>query len=96
MSEVLSTTGALDILPDVKSKSYFEIDYRAGQLLLVAGKYVGLIPINSRVVIDVRPKVALKGLLRILNLAEEEIGSLEFFNRSYKEIPEQDDNVCRS
>jgi 5-methylcytosine-specific restriction enzyme subunit McrC len=93
ISEVLSSTGALDILPDVLSKSYFEIDYRSGKLLLVAGKFVGLIPINSRVVIDVRPKLALKGLLRILNVAEEEIGSLDFFNRSYKDAPTPDDNV---
>jgi 5-methylcytosine-specific restriction enzyme subunit McrC len=93
ISELLSPTGALDILPEVLSKSYFEIDYRSGKLLLVAGKFVGLIPINSRVVIDVRPKLALKGLLRILNVAEEEIGSLDFFNRSYKEAPTPDDNV---
>lgn len=93
ISEILSPTGSLDILPDVLSKSYFEIDYRSGKLVLVAGKFVGLIPINSRVVIDVRPKLALKGLLRILNIAEEEIGSLDFFNRSYKESPRADDNI---
>jgi 5-methylcytosine-specific restriction enzyme subunit McrC len=93
IAAVLSPDGTLNILPEVLSKAYFDLDYRAGQLVLVAGKYVGLIPINDQVVIDVRPKVQLKGLLRILNVAEEEIGSLDFFNRFYKEIEDRDDNV---
>ncbi len=85
LSDVLTASGKLDILPSVVSKGYFDIDYRNGQLTLVAGKYIGLIPINDRVLIEVRPKAEMGDLLHILEIAEEDLGYLHFFERSYKD-----------
>ena len=46
ISEIVRDGGSLNILPTVKN--YFSIDYkpRTQKLSLVAGGYIGLIPIN--------------------------------------------------
>jgi 5-methylcytosine-specific restriction enzyme subunit McrC len=85
LNDLLTTSGTFDIWPTVASKGYFDIDYRGGRLVFKAGKFVGLIPINDRVVIDVRPKVSVSDLLHIVDVAEEEVSSLDFFSRPYKE-----------
>jgi 5-methylcytosine-specific restriction enzyme subunit McrC len=91
MDQILSATGSLDILPS--SRGYFDIDYRGNRLTLVAGRYIGLIPINNHVLIDVRPKMPIRSLLRLLDIAGEEIGALNFFERGYREEPGVDRNV---
>lgn len=91
VEQVFSATGSLDIFP--ASRGYFDIDYRGNRLTLVAGRYVGLIPINSRVWIDVKPKMPIQSLLRLLDTAGEEIGVLNFFERGYQEESGSDQNV---
>src|SRR4051812_40830235 len=91
LDQVLSANGSLDILP--ASKGYFDIDYRGNELTLVAGRYIGLIPINSRVLIDVKPKMQIQNLLRLIDIADEEIGVLKFFDRQYQENEEFNQNV---
>lgn len=91
LSQVLSSNGVLDILPS--SKGYFDIDYRGSRLILVAGRYVGLIPINSRVLIDVKPKMPIQNLLHLVDIAGEELGALNFFERGYPEKPTFDQSV---
>src|SRR5580700_10841231 len=81
LNDLLTTTGKFEIWPIVASKGYFDIDYRGGQLVFKAGKFVGLIPINDRVVIDVKPKVSVADLLHIVDVAEEEVSFLDFFTR---------------
>src|SRR5216684_7817826 len=90
LDHVLLPNGKLDILPAVMSKGYFDIDYRGDALSFVAGRYVGLIPINDRVLIDVKPKVPVKNLLRLIDIAGEELGVLHFFERDYREQPTLD------
>lgn len=85
LDQLLAASGKLEIMPSVAAKGYFDIDYRAGQLIFKAGKFVGLIPINDRVVIDVKPKIAVADLLHIVDVAEEEVPFLDFFVRSYRE-----------
>jgi len=82
---LLTQSGKFEIWPTVASKGYFDIDYRGGQLVFKAGKFVGLIPINERVVIDVKPKVSVADLLHIVDVAQEEVSFLEFFVRPYRE-----------
>jgi 5-methylcytosine-specific restriction enzyme subunit McrC len=60
---------------------------------LVAGKYIGLIPINSRILIDVRPKIRIDDLFRVLNVANEQLGALTFFERGYRQIEGPDENI---
>lgn len=93
VAELLTSSGKFDILPSVASKGYFDIDYRGGQLVFRAGKFVGLIPINDRVVIDVKPKVSVSDLLHIVDRAEEAVSYLDFFVRPYKERKETEESL---
>ncbi len=93
MNDLLTATGKFEIWPIVASKGYFDIDYRGGQLVFKAGKFVGLIPINDRVVIDVKPKVSVADLLHIVDVAEEEVSFLDFFIRPYKEQKGVEDSL---
>ncbi len=85
ITEVLSEEGVPNLFPEITAKGYFDIDYRRNQLVLVAGKFIGLIPINERVAINVQPKVGIPNLVHILSKSRESLDSLEFFERYYKE-----------
>lgn len=84
ISEVLAPNGALEIFPEVHSKGYFDLDFRGGELVLVSGKYVGHIPLNSRVLVDIRPKVGIVRLSQLLEKAHEPLQCLDFYKRAYK------------
>src|SRR5438105_4267605 len=49
----------LRLYPEVTAKGYFSVAANGAQLLLRAGHHIGLIPINDRVAIDVRPRIPL-------------------------------------
>ena len=82
---ILSDNGSPNIFPEVMSKGYFDIDFRRDELVLVAGKYIGLIPINDKVAINVQPKVGITSLVNIISKSREYIDSLHFFERYYQE-----------
>lgn len=86
ISEVIQEGGLLNILPTVKN--YFSIDYkpRNEKLSLVAGGYIGLIPINPGLAIDIRPKFSIANLTRVVSVAEDKFKTLEFFGRKYREV----------
>ncbi|MDB3962560.1 McrC family protein [Paracoccaceae bacterium] len=93
LSEVLHADGKLKINPEVQSKGFFDIDFRRGSLSIISGKYIGRIPLNSEIVIDVRPKIPVSNLVHILGTAEHKIGSLDFFDRPYEKASYESDNV---
>ena len=57
LSDLLNAKGRLRLNPDVESKGYFTVQLTKGAVRLQARGYVGLIPLNDRVVIDVKPRV---------------------------------------
>lgn len=85
ISEIVMEGGKLNILPNVKK--YFSIDYkpRNDKLSLVAGGFIGLIPINNELAIEIKPKFSISNLTRIVTLAGENFNSLSFFSRKYHE-----------
>jgi len=85
ISEVVKDGGKLNILPNVKK--YFSIDYkpRKDQLTLVAGSFIGYIPINDQLAIEIKPKFSVSNLTRIVSVAEDKFNTLGFFSRSYIE-----------
>lgn len=85
IKDILSEDGTPHIFPEIKSKAYFDIDFRGNQLVLVAGKYIGLIPINEWTAINVQPKVGVSSLVHIISKSREYLDSLHFFERYYKE-----------
>jgi len=83
----LFTGGKLDILAAVQNREYFDLRFKGDQLVLTAGKYVGLIPINRRVFIRVEPKVPVKNLLSILSAVDGDIVELDILDREYSLAP---------
>lgn len=85
ISEIVTEGGNLNILPSVKK--YFSIDYkpRKDKLTLVAGGYIGLIPINENLAIEIKPKFSISNLTRIVTIAEDRFNTLNFFSRKYQE-----------
>ena len=83
VAEVLRD-GDIDIIRDVQSRDYFDITFRGDRLTVTAGKYVGLIPLNDRVFIQVEPKVPVGNLLAILSAVEGEVAELSVLSRQYK------------
>lgn len=61
--------GEIDIFPEVQNQKYFEIRFRGRRLIVTAGKYVGFIPLNDRVVIYVQPKIPATNLVHLLAVA---------------------------
>lgn len=85
ISEVVREGGKLNILPYVKK--YFSIDYKPknDKLTLFAGGFIGLIPINNELAIEIFPKFSIANLTRIVTIAEDRFNTLSFFSKKYKE-----------
>lgn len=85
ISEVVRDGGKLNILPNVRK--YFSIDYKPkiDKLTLVAGGYIGLIPINHELAINIKPKFSISNLTRIVAIAEDNFNTLKFFAKKYRE-----------
>ncbi|MEK6299818.1 MAG: hypothetical protein AABO41_03780 [Acidobacteriota bacterium] len=62
---------------EVEDKGYFHVSFRGCELELAAGRYIGLIPINPQITIDVRPKLPVGNLARVIDLGQQVIDSLK-------------------
>lgn len=69
LSDLLDARGRLRLNPDVEAKGYFTIQLTKGLVRLQARGFVGLIPLNDRVVVDVRPRVPVANLGRLLRMS---------------------------
>lgn len=79
--------GEIDILPQVQGHDYFDIRFQGDRLRVTAGKYVGLIPLNQRVYIEVEPKMPVKNLMSILSAVGGELVELSVLEREYRTAP---------
>lgn len=57
---------SLAINEDVKGKDVYRVAFSKGQLRLTASSYVGVIPLNDYVVLQVRPRVPIANLTRMV------------------------------
>ncbi len=86
---------SLDIHPNVRN--FFSIDYKpkSNSLILFSGKYIGVIPINKNLFIDIKPKFSIVNLTRIISLSGEYLHTLAFFNRDYCKNTENSNVIYR-
>lgn len=63
-------TPYVDAFQEALARNYFSIRMKAGKLILQAGGYVGVIAVNGNLLLDIRPKVPLRSLERLLALAQ--------------------------
>ena len=76
--------GWFDVLPDVQGHDYFDIKFRRDRLTITAGKYVGLVPLNDRVFIQVEPKMPITNMLAVLSAVSGDIVELKALEREYR------------
>lgn len=69
----------------MQSRQYVEVRLRKDKLVLVAGHYLGLIPLNARYALHVVPKVPVENLIAVMTIAREEPEILEGLERLYRE-----------
>lgn len=82
-AEALMVDGQLDLYDEVIKGDYFRASFRGRDFHVQAGGCVGIIPLNDRVALDVRPRVPIDNLERLVNLAEHRPHSLKPHRRSY-------------
>lgn len=73
----------LDIFEEIKGKNYFQVYSRGADLVFQCGGYIGLIPINENVAIEVGPRVKISNLDHILQKADAAHNILTLINRGY-------------
>jgi 5-methylcytosine-specific restriction enzyme subunit McrC len=73
----------LSIYPEVLERDYISIRWKKGKPIFYAGGYVGVIPVNARFTLDVRPKVPLDNLERIIKLSNHSPFELSGLEREY-------------
>lgn len=74
----LMINGSLDFYPDVQSAGYFNFSLRGDQLVFLAGNHIGLIPLNSRIAIEVEPKTGRSNWLHIVGKARGTLKELKY------------------
>ncbi|AFQ49460.1 5-methylcytosine restriction system specificity protein McrC [Burkholderia cepacia] len=82
-SSLFMNGAELLVYPGVLERDYISIRWRKGRPVFFAGGYVGIIPVNDRLVLDVRPKVPLDNLERIIRLSNHAPYELSGLERSY-------------
>lgn len=82
LSELLQN-GRLEIYRQVEERGYFSLHFRGKELQLVAGPYVGLIPICPGVTINVQPRLPVANLARILEFSREALRAINEVDRTY-------------
>jgi 5-methylcytosine-specific restriction enzyme subunit McrC len=60
---------ALDIYPDVLNQNFFRLHLKSDRIIFQAAGFLGLIPLNDKVAIEVRSRVPIGNLERILHVA---------------------------
>lgn len=79
----LYADGFLDIYEDVAARGLIDISHRQGRLVVRATKFIGLIPLSRRVMIHVRPKVAIASVTRMLQRSGVLPAQLSGHTRNY-------------
>jgi len=81
----LIVNGRFQLYPSVEDNDFLSVNRKKTSLIFQAGRYIGLIPLNDYVMLDVRPRVPLKNLTRIMRIAEGTPRELDRFLSHYSE-----------
>lgn len=92
--DALLKEGRVDVYPEASGKGFFDIDYRGGDIVLVARSYVGLIPINDQIAIHVIPRFPIANLFYILQKADASLRYVSGHLRLYGIAPRVEENIA--
>jgi 5-methylcytosine-specific restriction enzyme subunit McrC len=79
----LTVAGSLDIFPQVEDRGLLFLQFRRRRVVVSAGPYVGLIPLTPHISIDVRPRLPVSNLARVLEAARGSLKSIQGVDRLY-------------
>lgn len=79
----LVTDGRIEVFPHVEEKGLLFLSFKKSRVTLSAGPFIGLIPLTPRISVDVRPKLPVSNLARVLDLSRSSLGSLANVDRLY-------------
>lgn len=83
IKDMIGADGSFDFISEIKNKGYFDLDYRKDEIILVAGNFIGQIPLTDKLAIHVHPKFSIANLARMIGIANHPIRCLDFFRRKY-------------
>ncbi|KAA0079628.1 hypothetical protein CIW54_24220 [Paraburkholderia sp. T12-10] len=81
--DFISSSGRLIAYSDVLNKDFFSVRFKKGVPVFQAGGYVGIVPVNEALSIEIVPKVPIANLERIVLLGNNAPLKLRTFRRSY-------------
>lgn len=93
LQNILDENGEITVLSEVQAHGYFDIRFRKNQLHLTAGNYIGQIPLNDSVIIDVRPKVPIKNLVNLIGKSGHDVKLFDFYTRTYAGLERPPKNI---
>jgi 5-methylcytosine-specific restriction enzyme subunit McrC len=83
----LLVDGELDLYPDIVAHNWFDISLKRDELVVRAGGFIGLIPLNDRVTLNVRPRVPIHNLGRMLEVSKRSPVAIARYMRDYEVDP---------
>jgi 5-methylcytosine-specific restriction enzyme subunit McrC len=75
--------GNIEVYPHVEEKGLLFLQFRRRRLVVAAGPFIGLIPLTPRISIEVRPKLPVSNLSRVLDAAHRSLSTLPGTDRLY-------------
>lgn len=94
--EVMSQEGDFSFIQEIRDKGYFNVEYRGNKLTLIAGNYIGQIPLTSDILVSVSPKVPIGNLARIISIANQPVKCLNYFKRTYQVTSEASESLLEA
>lgn len=79
----LLVDGELSVNPALDQKGYFTVHFKGRDLELAATGYCGFIPVNSKVAVEVQPKMPVTNLGRIFDVAGLSLPKIDGLQRQY-------------
>jgi 5-methylcytosine-specific restriction enzyme subunit McrC len=80
----VAVAGRLEILPHVEEKGLLFLQFKRSKLIVTPGAYIGLIPLTPKISFDVRPKLPVRNLARVLDAARRSLDSISGADRLYR------------
>lgn len=78
------TNGKLDIYPNLHRKGYIEVRLGTAEVRLAAKGYIGVIPVNERLTLEILPRVPITNLSHLLTVSKVAPAALVNATRLYE------------
>lgn len=79
----LMPSGRLEVYPYVEQRGLLFITFKSTRATLSAGPYIGLIPLTPTISVEVRPKMPVSNLARVIDAARGSLSSIAGVGRLY-------------